>query len=104
MHVFDLALHRARHARATAAYLASMGTSRRLGVDELRRLVREELHEAAQGDPKRAALDAFMAALGQAFTADAGRGMQDKVQRSLDNLRSRIEPMVADVSRFLGDR
>jgi len=75
-----------------------------MGVDELRRLVRSELREAVQGDPKRAALDAFMAALGQAFVADAGKGMQDKVQGSLDNLRSRIEPMVADVSRFLGGK
>lgn len=68
---------------------------------QLRRLVRRELHEAAGDDPKRAALDAFMRALEQAYAVEAGRQTRDKVQGSLDNLRSRIEPMLADITRYL---
>ena len=67
----------------------------------LRRLVRHELHEAAGGDHKRAALDAFMHALEQAYAAETNRQTRDKVQGSLDNLRSRIEPMLADITRYL---
>ena len=79
-------------------------------IDErrLRGIIREELFGIGKPKAKpegagaavKAALDAFMKALGPALTTAYPRA-KDKVGPSLENMRSQLEQMLKDTARYL---